>query len=92
MMKHRGTLDRYRFTLKLPDGTLERYGCCDPKIDSGRNIIESFGSHWLVQRHIGEEHPPVWPTRIMEGTTVANGYYDHEHDEFVPVAEFLRKA
>lgn len=90
-MKLRGTLDRYRFTVKLPDGTLQRYGCCDPKIDSGRNLIESYDQHWLVQRHVGEEHPPIPPQRMPPGTTVANGYYDHEHDTFVPVADFLKQ-
>lgn len=86
----RGTLNRPRFTIKYPDGTMKRFGCCDPKIDSGRTIVFCDGRYELIQYHQGESHPPIAPEVLAAGTLAANGYYNHEHDKFVPVEEFWR--
>ena len=91
-MKRTGCLNRPRFTIRLPIGDMLRWGCCDPKQDSGRKIIAVGDEFHLVQFHQGEFHPPVKPFVIPKGSLVANGYYDKEHDEFVTPEEFLKQA
>ena len=80
----RGTLNRHRFSVKYPDGTIHRFGCCDPHNDTGRKIIEKDGKFYLVSDPHGEGFASIKPKLLEPGTLVANGYYDKEHDEWKP--------
>ncbi len=80
---------RRRFSLKFPDGSISRYGCCDPKIDSGRTILwDGDKSYWLVQELCDCQFEAIPNFLIPDGTMASLGYYDKEHEEWMPVNEF----
>lgn len=84
-----GVFGRKRFSLKFPDGSIRRFGCCDPKIDSGRDIAERDGRYFLVQDLCGQDFPRVEPELLPEGTLITSGYYDKEHGEWVALKDFV---
>lgn len=87
-MKIYGTLGRSRFSIKFPDGTIQRFGCCNPKVDDGRIIVQKDGEFFLRQELHGEDLPPVEDIPLPLGCLVTNGYYDHEHDGWIPITHF----
>lgn len=87
-----GCNNKRRFSLKYPDGTIARFGSCDPKIDDGREIINdkkcayTHETYFLVQGQ-----PLLFPhfsEIIYDGTLWTNGYYDKEHDGWKPPSEW----
>lgn len=83
---------RRRFSLLYPDGRIERWGCCDPKIDSGRTIKEHPGGIlYLTQDTRGLPFGPVDTLPLVEEIKACNGYYDHEHDGWIPVREYYER-
>jgi len=83
---------RRRFSLKYPDGRIERWGCCDPKIDSGRTIKEHPGGNlYLHQDLCGCVFDVAGTVILTEEVMACNGYYDHEHDGWIPVREFYER-
>lgn len=81
---------RKRFSLFYPWG-IERWGCCDPKIDSGRTIVKRGDDFLLVQEQHGEGFPPAVDVALPPETKACNGYYDHEHDGWLPVREYYER-
>lgn len=84
---------RKRFSLKFPDGSIQRWGCCDQNADSGRTIehVVLHDEYWLVQELHGENFPEPAGVLIPKGTMVCNGYYDHEHDDWLPVDRYYEQ-
>lgn len=80
-----GCLNKRRFSLKFPDGIIDRFGCCDPKVDDRRNIVSG---HLIHQDLRGEEYPDIRQTKLPDGTLWTNGYYDKEHDGWKPLADW----
>jgi hypothetical protein len=79
-------MNRRRFSLKYPDGRVERFGCCNPQEDDNRDIV---GTHFLVHKDKrGPEYPDIGQTKLPEGTLWTNGYYDKEHDGWKPLSEW----
>lgn len=81
-----GCNNKRRFSLKYPDGTIARFGSCDPKIDDGRKIRNVDGQFYLDQSQDGFAFVCEGPLPI--GTLWRNGYYDSEHDELKPLSEW----
>lgn len=96
-LKRYGVDNKRRFTVKYPDGRIESFGTCDPKEDERFGIVkgEFLGepAHFLVQyQHHDTDYsqPEKMRELLPEGTLIANGYYDHEWDEFVSPADWLK--
>lgn len=109
-VKKFGCDNKKRFSVKYPDGRIERYGTCDPNDDerfrivcfeSGiwnmpgkENEIQKITS-WLIQyqqHDLDYSQPEKQRQLLQEGTLIANGYYDHEHDTFISPADWLKQA
>ena len=82
-----GCLNRKRFSLKYPDGHIERYGCCNPQEDDNMDISGLYLRH---KDKRGNEYPDVESAiRLPEETLWTNGYYDKEHDGWKPLGEWV---
>lgn len=93
-VKKFGVDGKKRFTIKYPYDTISRFGTCDPKEDERFDIVEKNGEFYLVQyqhRDYDYSQPEKQRALLPEGTLIANGYYDHEHDEFVSPKEWLEQ-
>ena len=81
-----GCGNKKRFSLKLMDDSVLRFGSCDPRDDDGRDIKpDENGMLWLVG---GKTSKNVEPKLIQLATTWTNGYYDYEHDGWKPMSEW----
>jgi hypothetical protein len=84
-----GTMNRHRFSLKYADGTIRRFGCCDPKVDDNYDVDEFDGVFFLVHKDKrGDDYSEVGREVIPMDTLATNGYYDHEHDGWIPIWNF----
>jgi hypothetical protein len=106
MGKRVGVDNKKRFSIKYPDGTIFRTGTCNPKEDErfdvieqpqkrdGENGIETY-SQYVLAKYLKDDfdysQPDIGRTLLPEGTLIANGYYSHEHDEFVTPEEWVKK-
>ena len=106
-MRKYGTEGKKRFTIKYHDGTIFQTGTCDPKQDERFDIIRTASpiqnnegsfqydiQYWLVQYQKDDydySQPPKERTLLPDGTLVANGYYDHEWDEFVTPEQWVNE-
>ena len=81
-----GCNNKRRFSLKYPDGRIERFGSCDPKEDDGRNIEFGNGETYLMQSQAGFAFVP--PKLLHPDTLWTNGYYESEHDGWKPLSEW----
>lgn len=81
-----GTDNKYRFTIKYPDGTTERYGTCNHKDLNDNRVIEHYDLGYLL---VNKDNPDLnkW---LPTDAEISWGYYDAEHDEFMPVSEFYK--
>ena len=84
-----GRLNRKRFSLKYPDGTIARFGSHNCHNDDGRNLAIRDGNVYLESDMHSQEHPAIMPVLLPPETQAANGYYDYEWDRWVPVKEFV---
>lgn len=90
-----GANDKKRFSVKLPDGDVYhgeiwRYGTHNPKEDERSDLAIEGGRAVLLRYPIESYDLPVKHKIVLpEGTLAANGYYDHEHDGWKTVKEFL---
>ncbi len=76
-----GCNNKRRFSLKYPDGRIERYGSCDPKIDDGRTIMKlKTSGGWFMSQGQPESFPDLGTIHLDSNVMWTNGYYDHEHD------------
>jgi hypothetical protein len=91
-----GCNNKRRFSLKYPDGAVERFGSCDPKEDDDRIVVhlakfgaEGAGVFYLCHPNVSHIHGFDKRREIPHGTLWANGYYDHEHDGWKPLSEWV---
>ena len=87
--KVNGCLNKRRFSLKYPDGKIERYGSCDPKDDDRRNVSDGNGGFYLIHLNKDASLPPIGSEKLPEGTLWTNGYYDSEHDGWKDLILFV---
>ena len=66
-----------RFSLKMPDGTIRRFGTCNPKDDDNYIVVGRVLHHLDLERSF-----PRTTEFLPEGTMITSGYYDHEHGEW----------
>jgi len=83
-----GCLSKRRFSLKYPDGWIERFGSCDPKEDDRREIGRSCDSYFLRHHDIVNSAICLGSEQLPKGTLWTNGYYDKEHDGWKPMEEW----
>jgi hypothetical protein len=101
-----GVDNKKRFTIKYPDGTVFRTGTCDPKEDERHDIIaqpqkrdgangtETYLQYVLTQYQKDDfdySQPEKQRTLVPEGALVANGYYNHEWDDFVSPENWIKQ-
>lgn len=101
-----GVDNKKRFTIKYPSGEIFRTGTCNPKDDErhdvievkqkrdGANGVETYSQYVLAQyqqHDLDYSQPEKQRTLLPEGTMIANGYYDKEHDEFVEPEEWIKQ-
>jgi hypothetical protein len=87
-MRKYGVEDKPRFSVKWPNQTIERFGTCDPN-DQDRSYITKIQSNiYLIK--VGKTGV-VDPILLTEDVKVTNGYYDHEHEEWITPQEFLNQ-
>lgn len=98
-VKKFGVDGKRRFTVKFPYGTTCRYGTCNPAEDERFGIVESeilgVTKYFLVQyqQHDYDYSQPEKQRALLpEGTLVANGYYNEEHDDFVTPEVWLKQT
>jgi len=83
-----GCLNKRRFSLKYPDGRIERYGDCNPQSDDRREIMQSDGKFYLHHISHGNLASTIGSVELPAGTEWTNGYYDTEHDGWKPMEEW----
>ncbi|MEK7500430.1 MAG: hypothetical protein AAB649_07585 [Patescibacteria group bacterium] len=92
-MKQFGTEGKKRFSLKYGEGNVVRFGTCDPNDDERMDIVrDELGQFFLVQYQkgaTGYAEPPKQRTKLPEDVLATNGYYDHEHDGWRELQDFL---
>lgn len=93
-VKKFGVDGKKRFSVRHPDGTIQRFGTCNPDEDERFDINHWNGLYFLVQyqqHDIDYSQPEKQRALLPKGSLIANGFYDHEHDEFVTPEQFLNQ-
>ena len=106
-MKRTGVDNKKRFSIKFPDGTIRRFGTCDPNDDErydiievkqkrdGANGIEIYSQYVLAKYQkddLDYSQPEKGRELLPDGTLVADGFYDAEHTEFVSPKEWINEG
>lgn len=92
--KFASEIKKKRFTIKYPDGRIESFGTCNVNEDERFGIEFWNGIYFLTQYQLSDidySQPPKQRELLPEGSLVANGYYEHEWDEFVSPMDWLRQ-
>ena len=87
-MRAFGVDKKPRFSIKRPDGTIRRFGTCDPRDNDRASIVEIQGKYYL-SLVLYEGHNKL--EALPEGYLVTNGYYDHEHTGWITPEELLKE-
>ena len=90
-MRKFGVEGKLRFTVKQHGQTFS-YGTCNPAEDERMNIVECGGKYWLVKYEKDSYDVEVGRSLLAEDTTVANGFYEREWDEFVTPEEWIKQT
>ena len=79
-----------RFTLNIPGIGLVRYGTCERDTDDWRDLWYD-GEGWWIRHWTPTYGEEISKGKLPEGTQIANGFYDTEHDEFLWPDDFVFK-
>lgn len=95
LKKFASSINKKRFSVKYPDGKVERFGTCREEEDERYDIVCWNGLHFLTQFQLHDtdySQPPKHRILLPEGTLIANGYYDHEHDIWATPQEWIEQV
>ena len=78
-----------RFSIKCPDGSIIRFGTCDPRDQDRASIVEIEGDYYLSRSLMDGKYEKL--ELLTNEHFVTNGYYDHEHTGWVTPKELLEQ-
>jgi hypothetical protein len=85
-MRKYGVEDKPRFSVKWPNGEIERFGTCNTDDPDRSYITQIQDNIYLIK--VGKTGV-VEPILLNDLVQVTNGFYDHEHTGWITPKQFL---
>ena len=88
-----GINGKKRFTVLFPSNNQQvlRFGDCNPNSNDRADIKMRHVPVLELYPKEGYDQKPIGLMQLPEDAMAANGWYDHEHDGFVLIKDFVWK-